>query len=210
MLSADVLSRARRVLLLGAHSDDIEIGAGGTVLALRRLAPAARLRWVVFSGDDARRAEARGGAEAFAGDAADVSTHAFRDGFFPQETAGIKETFEQLKAEPPPDLIFTHARDDRHQDHRAISDLTWNTFRSHLVLEYEVPKWDGDLGRPNAYLRLSDDLADAKLAGLRDAFASQRGKHWFDDETFRGLMRLRGLESNARYAEAFYARKLVL
>jgi LmbE family N-acetylglucosaminyl deacetylase len=210
MLTADLLRRCRRVLLLGAHSDDIEIGCGGVVLTLRRLAPEARLRWVVFSGDAARQAEARRGAEAFAGEAAEVTTHAFRDGFFPQQAAEIKEQFERLKDEPAPDLILTHFRHDRHQDHRTLSDLTWNTFRAHLILEYEIPKWDGDLSQPNAYFHVAAEDVDAKMKGLQAVFGSQRGKHWFDDETFRGLMRLRGLESNARYAEAFHARKIVL
>jgi LmbE family N-acetylglucosaminyl deacetylase len=136
----------------------------------------------------------------------------FRDGFFPAQFTAIKEAFEALAAEFKPDIVFTHARDDRHQDHRVISDLTWNTFRNHLILEYEIPKWDGDLGRPNFYVPISRSIALRKTAALVDTFGSQRSKDWFSEETFLGLMRLRGMECRSRggYAEAFHARKVTL
>ena len=208
MLALDLLTRVRRVLLLGAHSDDIEIGCGGTVLRLLDVNPDVRLTWCVFSGSEARHAEAFDAAGRFAGERADVRLFHFADGLFPQEHRDIKQQFERLKGDY--DLILTHHRDDRHQDHRTLAELTWNTFRSHLILGYEIPKWDGDLSRPNAYVPLTADLLRRKLDGLDAAFGSQRGKHWFDPETFRGLARLRGMECNAEYAEAFHAPKLVL
>jgi LmbE family N-acetylglucosaminyl deacetylase len=214
------LSRERgaglKVVCLGAHSDDIEIGCGGTVLELtRRYRVAAR--WIIFSAgaprrDDQRRAEALAGAARFLAGAAEkeIVVARFRESFFPYDGAPIKEYFEQLKSGPEPDVIFTHYRGDLHQDHKLISDLTWNTFRHTLVLEYEIPKWDGDLGTPNCYVRLSDDIVEEKIRAICETFASQRGKHWFSEDTFRSLMRLRGVEANTRFAEAFYARKLAL
>jgi LmbE family N-acetylglucosaminyl deacetylase len=202
----------RRILCLGAHSDDIEIGCAGTLLQLLTTIPRAHVRWVVFSGDDRRSAEARGSATRLLGDVADivVDAQAFRDGYFPYSPE-IKDYFETLKAQPTWDLILTHNRDDRHQDHRLISDLTWNTFRNHLVLEYEIPKYDGDLGQPNVFVPLSHDVTRQKISHLMNEFASQRDKRWFSEETFLGLMRLRGVESAAPdgMAEAFYARKLL-
>lgn len=214
---ADVLlapgRKALKVLLLGAHSDDIEIGCGGTVLSLlerRRL----DLRWVVFSAIGPRATEARRGARAFLGGRAAkaVQLHGFRDGFFPAQFAAIKESLEATAREFTPDVVFTHAREDRHQDHRVVSDLAWNTFRRSLVLEYEIPKWDGDLGRPNCYVPLSAAVMRRKSRLLMRTFASQRGKDWFDERTFEGLARLRGMECRASegYAEAFHGRKLVL
>ena len=208
MLCLDLLSRVRSVLLLGAHSDDIEIGCGGTVLRLLDVNPDVKLTWCVFSGNEQRHAEAFAAAGLFA-PAADVRLFHFRDGLFPQEHRDIKQQFERLKGVDP-DLILTHSRDDRHQDHRTLAELTWNTFRSHLILQYEIPKWDGDLSRPNAYVRLDPQHLDGKLQHLESAFGTQRGKHWFDGETFRGLARLRGMECNAKYAEAFHAAKLSL
>lgn len=203
--------RPLRLLGLGAHADDLEIGCGGTVLTLLERHPRAEVCWAVFSASPARRAEAEAAAARFLAGAArrEVIVHAFRDGFFPYEGAAVKEAVEALAAFRP-DVVFTHYRDDRHQDHRALSDLTWNTFRDHLVLEYEIPKYDGDLGRPNLYQPLTDAVAEAKVARLLAAFASQHAKPWFTDETFRALLRLRGVEARARYAEAFYARKLRL
>jgi len=201
------------VLCLGAHSDDIEIGCGGTMLHLTRRYTAAAVRWIVFSApSDQRRDEAMAGAHRFLERAAerDVVVQDFRESVFPYTGALIKEYFEALKAGPEPDLVFTHYRQDLHQDHRLIGELTWNTFRRSLILEYETPKWDGDLGQPNCYVRLPDEIAEAKIGALCEIFASQRSKPWFTAETFRALMRLRGVESNAGFAEAFYARKLVL
>jgi len=198
-----------RVLAIGCHADDIEIGCGGTMLALTRARPGVHVTWVVLSALGRRAAEAEACARAFLGAArdADVSVHGFRDGFLPYLGAEVKEVFESLK-DLAPDLVFTHARHDLHQDHRLACELTWNTFRDHLVLEYEVPKYDGDLGSPNVFFSLPDELVEEKLRLLDAHFGSQRGKHWFEGELFRGLMRIRGMESATRYAEAFTARKL--
>jgi LmbE family N-acetylglucosaminyl deacetylase len=203
-----------RVLCLGAHCDDIDLGCGGTLLRLREEHPALDVRWVIFCSDTRRAAEARASAARFVGSDAGtrVTIHEFRDGFLPWQGAAVKEVFEALKAQAPPDLIFTHTRHDLHQDHRLVCELTWNTFRDHLILEYEIPKWDGDLTTPNAYVPLEARHAEQKIAILLDAYASQRERGWFDADTFRGLMRLRGVESNApgRFAEGFHARKWVL
>jgi LmbE family N-acetylglucosaminyl deacetylase len=202
------------ILCLGAHSDDIEIGCGGTVLRLLEESPAVRMHWVVFSASGDRAQEAEASAERFIGHASEttVELHEFRDGFLPYDGGAVKERFEDLKRRVRPDLIFTHHRHDLHQDHRLVCELTWNTFRDHRVLEYEVPKWDGDLGRPNLYFPLEDTHGRTKVEILLDCFASQRDKRWFSAETFRGLMRIRGVECNAPsgYAEGFYARKLTL
>jgi LmbE family N-acetylglucosaminyl deacetylase len=207
-------STPAKILCLGAHSDDIEIGCGGFILQLLRDHRAIELDWVVFSAHGAREEEARRSAALFTRGARRwrIVTSRFRDGFFPTEFAAIKDVFERLKKGRPPDLVLTHYRDDRHQDHRVLSDLAWNTFRDHLVLEYEIPKYDGDLGVPNFFVPLDRGIAARKVRYLQRAFGTQRGKHWFDDETFRGLMRLRGMECRAPqgYAEAFYARKVVL
>lgn len=203
-----------RVLCLGAHSDDIEIGCGGTILRLAETLPQAEFTWVVFSSDPVRVEEARRSAALFLKCAgrATVVVKEFRDGFFPYIGASIKDYFERLKHEVTPDLVLTHYRGDRHQDHRLVSDLTWNTFRSHLILEYEVPKYDGDLGSPNCYMPLDEHTCRVKTRNLMEAFPSQRDRRWFAEETFRGLMRLRGVECAAPdgYAEAFYAHKLSL
>jgi LmbE family N-acetylglucosaminyl deacetylase len=211
-LSSDASSPGR-VLVIGCHADDIEIGCGGTLLALTRRSPDVEVTWVVLGADGERSAEARASAEAFLQRAgrAEVVVHGFRDAFMPYDGAAVKEAFEELKRVEP-DLVLTHARDDLHQDHRLACELTWNTFRDHLILEYEVPKWDGDLGRPNLYVPLEDAVVGDKVDLVLRHFPTQSGKHWYDEETFRGLMRLRGLEcaSPSRYAEAFYARKMVL
>jgi LmbE family N-acetylglucosaminyl deacetylase len=204
---------AAHVLCLGAHSDDIEIGCGGTMLRLKEAYPRLRVTWVVFSGNAERAQEARRSAGLFLADVqgAEVRLQNFRDGFFPYDAA-IKDYFETLKRELDPDVIFTHHGHDLHQDHRLISQLTWNTFRNHLVLEYEIPKFDGGLGSPNVFVGLSEDLLRRKLEYLMTAFATQRDKSWFSEATFSGLMRLRGVEAAAPdgYAEGFYARKLQL
>lgn len=202
-----------RVLALGAHSDDIEIGCGGALLSLLAARPGSFVTWVVFGAAGARAAEARASAARFLGaTAAEVRVFEHRDGFFPAEGVAIKERFEELKTLPAPDLIFTHYRDDRHQDHRTLSDLAWNTWRGHTILEYEIPKYDGDLGSPNLFVPLTEPVAARKVALLMEGFATQRSKRWFTEDTFFGLMRLRGIEcpTPTRHAEAFYARKLAL
>jgi LmbE family N-acetylglucosaminyl deacetylase len=203
-----------QVLCLGAHSDDIEIGCGGTILSLLAGGAELECHWVVLSSDDQREKEARASAAEFLKRAkrSEVAVRRFRNGYFPFEGAAIKDYFEELKSRLSPDLVFTHYRDDRHQDHRTVSDLTWNTFRNHVVLEYEIPKYDGDLGSPNLFVPLGETECREKIRILKTAFTSQRDKHWFDEDTFRALMRLRGMESCAPdfHAEAFYARKLVL
>ena len=200
----------RRVLAIGCHSDDIEIGCGGTLLGLTRSRPDVEVTWVVLGAEGARAAEARTSAEDFLSGAAssEIFVHGFKDAYMPYYGESVKEAFEDLK-QIQPDLVLTHTRDDLHQDHRLACELTWNTFRDHLILEYEVPKWDGDLGRPNLYVPLTEDVVADKLELVLRHFPTQAGKHWYDDETFRGLMRLRGLECAApsRYAEAFYAPK---
>jgi LmbE family N-acetylglucosaminyl deacetylase len=199
------------VLCLGAHSDDIEIGAGATLLRLVREHPRTRFVWVVLGGGGERGEEARASAARFlaGAGASEVILPGFRDGHYPEQWAAIKAFFETLTRFRP-DLVVTHYGADLHQDHRVVSELTWNTFRDHLILEYEIPKWDGGMGAPNVFLPASVADTDAKIAILTQCFASQAGKHWFDDLTFRGLMRLRGLECRApeQFAEAFYARKL--
>jgi len=201
------------VLCLGAHSDDIEIGCGGTILRLAGAYPNARFHWMVFTAAGARAEEARKGAELFtAGCRKEVVLKDFRDGFLPYTGAQVKECFEQLKSVVSPDVIFTHWGSDAHQDHRLLSELTWNTFRNHLILEYEVPKYDGDLGRPNVFVPLEPAQYEKKVEYLLEVFGSQRSKAWFDRQTFLGLMRLRGMEASSAsgYAEAFHGRKLVL
>jgi len=204
----------RRLLALGAHCDDIEIGCGGTVLSLLQRYENVSVRWVVFSADEVRAREARDSAAAFLARAGEkeVVVKNYRDGFFPFVGAQIKDDFEALKREFNPDLVLTHYRDDRHQDHRLISDLTWNTFRNHLVLEYEIPKYDGDLGRPNFFVPLDETVCARKVRNLLDSFRSQGQKQWFDEQTFLAILRLRGMEANSptRFAEAYYCRKAVL
>jgi LmbE family N-acetylglucosaminyl deacetylase len=216
MRALEVLRKPRgalRVLCLGAHSDDIEIGCGGLILQLLRESRSVDVDWVVFSADGRRELEARRSATLFLRGARrqHVLLRRFRDGFFPYDPS-IKETFEELKGGEAPDLVLTHYRHDRHQDHRVVSDLTWNTFRDHVVLEYEIPKYDGDFGSPNVFVPLDRRTCERKAKYLHDVFGSQREKHWFDADTFLGLMRLRGMECRATtgFAEAFYARKLVL
>ena len=203
----------RRLLVVGCHPDDIEIGCGGTILSLTRAQPDLEVTWVVLSASGERAEEARVGAAAFlaAAGSVDLRLHEFRDGFLPYGGGAVKDVFEGLK-EVEPDLVLTHTRSDLHQDHRLACELTWNTFRDHLVLEYEVPKYDGDLGAPNVFVPLSEDVAQEKCRLLLDSFGTQRGKHWFDERLFLGLMRLRGVEAAepSGYAEGFTCRKLSL
>ena len=201
------------VLCLGAHSDDIEIGCGGTLLSLRKSFPKLRFHWFVFTAAGTRNQEAARAADLFTGTCEKtVTLKSFRDGYLPYDGSRAKEVFEEIKANVNPDLIFTHWRNDAHQDHRLVSELTWNTFRSHLILEYEIPKYDGDLGRPNVFVPLEAEFCEKKMDYLFEAFGSQRTKPWFDRQTFLGLMRLRGVESNSLsgYAEAFHASKVLL
>ena len=201
-------------LFLGAHSDDIEIGCGGTILRLLRAFPSAHFHWVVFSSNKARRKEALRSANLFLKGAKSkqVVVRSYRDGFFPYQGARIKEEFERLKKRMNPNLVFTHYRHDLHQDHRLVNELTWNTFRNHLILEYEIPKYDGDLGSPNVFVPLEESVCKQKADLLDQAFQTQRTKHWFSEGTFFALMRLRGVEANSltRFAEAFYGRKISL
>ncbi|MBV9328799.1 MAG: PIG-L family deacetylase [Chloroflexi bacterium] len=202
-----------RLLAIGAHSDDIEIGCGGTLLRLVDAFPTLEVYWLVLSAHGVRLEEARASAAAMLQAVShQVAVHSFTDGFLPYEGAAVKRRFEALKAEFQPDLILTHYGRDAHQDHRLISELTWNTFRDHLILEFEIPKYDGDLGTPNLFVRLDERHARAKVAHLAEHFRSQAGRRWFSPDVFLGLMRLRGMECNAAssYAEAFYCRKAVL
>lgn len=203
-----------RVLCLGSHSDDIEIGCGGTILRLAESNENAEFWWIVFSATGERKEEASRSAGAFLKTAKrkKIIIKAFRESFFFAENVGIKEFFEDLKLKFQPDLIFTHYRNDLHQDHRAISDLTWNTFRRHLILEYEVPKYDGDLGTPNVFVSLDERSRQLKVRYILAHFESQRQRHWFTEDTFLSLMRLRGVESGGEctHAEGFYCRKLVI
>jgi len=202
------------VLCLGAHSDDIEIGCGGTLLRLLRDHPESTVMWVVFSARGRRRQEALKSAKVILENAGTtrIITRSFKESFFPYHGGAIKECFEDLKSTVSPDLIFTHYRHDLHQDHRIICELTWNTFRRHQILEYEVPKYDGDLGRPNFYVPLTAEYAREKVDVLMSVFATQQVRSWFSEDTFFSLMRLRGVEANSseKHAEAFYARKVVL
>jgi LmbE family N-acetylglucosaminyl deacetylase len=205
---------ALQILCLGSHSDDIEIGCGGAVLRLAEQYPGCAFHWVVFSATGVREAEARRAAALFAGPTGlrGPLLKTFPDGFMPFVGAEVKTVFEELKQTVSPDLIFTHSRKDAHQDHRLIAELTWNTFRDHLILEYEIPKYDGDLGQPGLFVTLEPELCQKKVRYIMDAFPSQCTKRWFQQETFLSLMRLRGMECNAPsgYAEAFYCRKMVL
>jgi LmbE family N-acetylglucosaminyl deacetylase len=202
------------ILCLGAHSDDIEIGAGGTILDLISRGVVLDVTWCVLSGGDQRAEEARQSAASFLKGAASstIELGNFEDSFFPDQSRKIKDWLTALRDRCSPDLIFTHAREDAHQDHREISRLTGNVFRDHLIMEYEIPKWDGDISRPNIYVPISDYALDTKVALLLEHFGTQRSKDWFDVETFRGLARLRGVECRApaRFAEAFTVRKMTL
>ena len=207
------LARVRSVLCIGAHADDIEIGCGGTLLKLLGASPGRSVTWVVMSAPGARGAEARRSAGAFLAGARrrKVVVKRFRESFFPYQGARIKAYFETLRRSVEPDLVLTHYRGDLHQDHRLLAELTWNTFRNHLILEYEIPKYDGDLGAPNVFVQLDEQTCRRKAQWLCKHFQTQANKHWFSADTFLSLMRLRGIEcaSPSGYAEAFYGRKMV-
>jgi LmbE family N-acetylglucosaminyl deacetylase len=204
-------SGPKRVLALGAHPDDIEIGCGGTILRLVAEVRSLEVLWVVFCSTPERAAEARGAARAFLEGvpSATVVVRDYRDGFLPYSGAAVKDEFEALKREFAPDLVFTHYRQDRHQDHRLVSDLTWNTWRDNLILEYEIPKYDGDFGSPNFFAALPAATLDRKVGLLLEHFPSQKRRAWFTEDLFRAVARIRGMESAApqAVAEAFYCRK---
>ncbi len=204
----------RRILALGSHSDDIEIGCGATMLLATRALPDVEVTWVVLGAEGEREREARASAESFLAAAAraDVEVHGFRDGYFPYVGGEVKDVFEDLKRRFEPDLVFTHSRHDLHQDHRLTCELTWNTWRDHLILEYEIPKFDGDLGNPNVFVPVPGEVVREKAELIQASFVTQREKHWFDEELFLGLMRVRGMEARSAtgYAEAFTSRKLSL
>lgn len=208
------LRNVRRILCLGAHSDDIEIGCGGTILSLVAGSDRIEYYWLVLCADSDRAREARQSANAFLKGVRKrtVVVKSFRDGFLPYAGVPVKECFEELKELFSPDLIFTHFRHDLHQDHRLVCELTWNTFRDHLILEYEIPKYDGDLQQPNLFMPLSDAVRKKKTRMLMRHFGTQRNKHWFFEDLFDGLMRLRGVEAKSptRYAEGFHCRKMIL
>lgn len=206
--------RPLEILCLGAHSDDIEIGCGGTILKLLEEEHNSNIHWIVFSSNEERADEARNSAELFLSNTKNknIIIKNYRDAFFPYIGGEIKSYFEELKQSVDPDLIFTHYRMDLHQDHRLISELTWNTFRHHLILEYEVIKYDGDLGSPNFFVQLNKKICDMKINYIFQCFETQGKRSWFTEDAFRSIMRIRGIESNApdKYAEAFYCRKMVL
>jgi LmbE family N-acetylglucosaminyl deacetylase len=202
------------VLCLGAHADDIEIGCGGTILRWLEEYDNLEFHWVVLSSGRKRKKEALKAADLFLQGARKktVVVDSFRDGFFPYIGTEIKEYFEALKKRVSPDVVLTHYRDDRHQDHRLVSDLTWNTFRKELILEYEIPKYDGDLGQPNLFMQLSEKVCQKKVRYILDVYQTQIQKHWLTEDTLRAMLRLRGVESRSagKYAEAFYCRKMLL
>ena len=207
-------NRPLKILCLGAHSDDIEIGCGGTILRQLREKRKVEVDWIVFSGTNDRAGEAERSADLFLHGAVrkNVVILSFRDGFFPYVGGEIKEFFEEIKKTLNPDVIFTHFRHDLHQDHRLICELTWNTFRNHLILEYEVIKYDGDLGSPNLFIPIDQAICQKKVKIISECFKTQGSRTWFDEEVFFSMLKIRGVECNApdQYAEAFYCRKLVV
>ena len=206
-------SGPKRILALGAHADDIEIGCGGTILRWLEENPATEVYWVVLGAIGHRKTEALESASLFLSNAQrkEIVVKEFRDGYFPYMAAEIKDFFEELKRIYIPDLILTHYREDLHQDHRLVSELTWNTFRNHLILEYEIVKYDGDLGAPNFFVCLSESVVKRKIRNILECFQSQKSKNWFTEDAFSSILRLRGIESNApeTHAEGFYCRKMV-
>lgn len=203
-----------RLLCIGAHSDDIEIGCGGAILEWLSTYPQVEVTWVVLAASGSRASEARDSVDSLLREAkqANLMLRDFRDGYLPAQFAEVKNLFEELKASANPDIVLTHRLEDRHQDHRLIAEVTWQTFRDHLVLEYEIPKYEGDLGQPNLFVPLSTKVGRRKVEHLMRLFGSQRSKAWFRPETFFGLMQLRGIECRADsgYAEAFHVRKAIL
>jgi LmbE family N-acetylglucosaminyl deacetylase len=206
-------TKLRRILALGAHADDIEIGCGGTILRMAAEFRELDVLWVVFCATSERELEARASADAFLEGVARKRVLVFghRDGFLPYNAAAVKDDFESLKKSFEPDLVLTHFREDRHQDHRLVSDLTWNTWRNHMILEYEIPKYDGDFGSPNFYSLLTTAMLERKIALVLEHFQTQANKHWMTDELLRSVARIRGMESVSPegYSEGFYCRKAV-
>lgn len=210
-LAFGVLDEPATVLCIGAHCDDIEIGCGGALVRLAREHPSARFVWAVFAGEPRRERESRGAAASLVGEGRlEFRQFGFRESYFPSQSDRVKDAFESLKSSVSPALIFTHRLEDRHQDHRTLAELCWNTFRSHLILEYEIPKYEGDLGQPNFFVPLAESDLDHKVATLMRSFPSQHARAWFTPETFRALARIRGIEcaADSGYAEAFHARKI--
>jgi LmbE family N-acetylglucosaminyl deacetylase len=207
-------NRPATILCLGAHCDDIEIGCGGTVLRLIREIKDVKFHWIVFSSVEKRKTEGIRSANQFLRGSLSksITIHDFRDSFFPYIGAEIKQCMEKIRKEVNPDLVFTHYRDDLHQDHRIIGELTWNAFRNHLILEYEVPKYDGDLGSPNFFVPIEYATCTRKVRNIIDIYRTQRSKHWFTKDLFLAILRIRGMEAGCktRYAEAFYSRKIVI
>jgi len=203
------ITKRHPILCIGAHCDDIEIGCGGTLIRLARDNPDAQFVWAIFSRDQVRESESRKAAGGLLKAGSELRFFDFRPSFFPANMDVIKESFEGLKRNLDPCLVFTHCLQDRHQDHSLLSQLTWNTFRSHLILEYEIPKYEGDLGHPNLFAPLSGDDLDQKVQVLMECFPSQQTRAWFTEDTFRALARIRGIEcsSPTGFAEAFHARK---
>jgi LmbE family N-acetylglucosaminyl deacetylase len=211
LLASPAEGRHYRVVALGAHSDDLEIGAGGTIISMLAAHPDTAVHWVVLSAVGERRDEAAASARTLLGDSlAALHLHSFRDGFLPADWSAAKEVLLGVARGVRPDIVLAPSVTDYHQDHRALAELAWQAFRGALILEYEIPKWDGDLSRPSLYVSLAEDVVDAKIEHLHRHFRSQLGKPWFDEELFRSILRLRGVESGNRYAEAFGARKLAL
>ncbi len=212
MLNLTPAGPVTKILCLGAHSDDIEIGCGGTILRWLAEYPSAEIYWIVMAASGERRAEAVQSASLFLANARrkEIVVNEFRDGYLPYSGAEIKDFFEDLKRKYLPDVILTHYREDLHQDHRLVSELTWNTFRNHLILEYEIVKYDGDLGAPNLFVHLNESIARKKIQIILECFKSQNDKNWFTEDVFSSVLRLRGVESNApdKYAEAYYCRKI--
>ena len=209
-----VNNKTPKILCLGAHADDIEIGCGGTILKIAKEYPKAEFRWIVFAAEGKRVKEAHQSAGSFLTEIKSkvIDVQTFKDSYFPFIGASIKDYFVNLKKEFSPDLVLTHYSNDAHQDHQLIAQLTWNAFRNNLILEYEIVKYDADLGIPNLYVHLNESLVQRKISNICEVFQSQIEKEWFGEETFRSLMRIRGIESNSpsKYAEAFYCRKMVV
>ncbi len=204
-------ARPLELLCVGAHSDDIEIGSGGTILRLLAERPGSRVRWVVLSATEERRREASASAAAFLGDAEEstVTVEDFQESYFPY-LATLKDYLKELRRAVDPDLVLCPHRHDDHQDHRTVAELVWQTFRDHVIAEYEIPKYEGDLGRPNSFVRLSPETVGRKLALLQEHFPSQHGKYWFRPELFSGIMAIRGVEAGVAWAEGFHVRKFVM
>lgn len=200
------------LLCIGAHSDDIEIGCGGLVLKMLRESPGTRVTWLVLSGNEVRQNEARTSAKQFlaGADQTEIIFKNFRDAYFPYQGSEVKDYFQSLAADCDPDLILTHRLEDRHQDHRLVAELTWNAFRNHLIYEYEIPKYEGDLGQPNLFAPLEQPIFEKKVNIVVNSFASQRNKQWFSSDTFYALGRIRGLESQSEFAEGFVCRKMII